>query len=137
MQDFSYGIIPLIRVEGSYKTVLLLHHNGHFWGFPKGHLEQGEAPLDAATRELYEETSLRVVKVLNPEPLKETYMFHKQSVAVYKQVLFYLCLVEGDVEIDGKEILDYRLCNLDSAQELLTYKDAKALIPQIKNLLNA
>lgn len=136
MQDVSYGIIPLIVVEGSYNTVVLLHRNGHFWGFPKGHLEPSETPLEAATRELFEETSLKVIKVLNPEPLQESYMFLKGHTQVYKQVLFYMCLVEGKIHIDGKEILDWRLCNLDSAQELLTYNDAKALIPHIKRFLN-
>lgn len=30
------------------------------WGFPKGHVEEGEQPFETAVREVYEETGLRV-----------------------------------------------------------------------------
>jgi len=32
----------------------------HVWGVPAGKLEQGETPLEAAIRELHEETSIRI-----------------------------------------------------------------------------
>jgi 8-oxo-dGTP diphosphatase len=33
----------------------------HVWGVPAGKLEQGETPLQAAIRELHEETAIRVI----------------------------------------------------------------------------
>ena len=32
-----------------------------YWGFPKGHLEEGETPIQAAIREVQEETGFIVV----------------------------------------------------------------------------
>ena len=42
-----------------------------FWGYPKGHLEDGEKPSDAALREVYEETGFKV-KLANDTPIAES-----------------------------------------------------------------
>lgn len=131
MQDTSYGIIPIIREGNEYKVLVLLHQNGLFWGFPKGHRELGEEPIDTAIRELYEETQLKVINVLDQDPLVERYTFYQQGVQVNKKVLFFIALVEGKVKIDGVEIKDYRLCKIEAAKQLLTYCEAKDLIDQI------
>lgn len=136
MQDRSFGIIPLVKDQGKYKLIILQHGNGFFWGFPKGHAENGEEPFKAAQRELFEETGLEVVKLLDQNPLIERYSFIKQDIKVHKEVLFFICLVQGDVKIDGKEILDYRLCDFEKAHNLLTYKEAKKLVDQVKTHLN-
>ena len=48
------------------KILLLLRHReksyGDCWGEPAGKVEPGEQPIDAAARELYEETSIRASK---------------------------------------------------------------------------
>ena len=38
----------------------LLIRRGHEWAFPKGHIEQGEGPADAARREVREETGIEI-----------------------------------------------------------------------------
>ena len=42
------------------RYLLIEHQHTPFWEFPKGHLEPGESPADAAVREVYEETGYRV-----------------------------------------------------------------------------
>lgn len=57
---------PLTHITGagvllcssSSGRVLLLQKPGGYWETPGGHLEPGESPLQAALRELYEETGL-------------------------------------------------------------------------------
>ena len=38
--------------------ILLVHHNLGHWGMPKGHVELGETDIDAAMREVFEETGI-------------------------------------------------------------------------------
>ena len=38
------------------------------WQFPQGGMDEGEEPIDAALRELYEETSIRSVEILTAAP---------------------------------------------------------------------
>ena len=55
MKTLSCGII----LKNEFNEFLLVHPtNQKFWDFPKGGLEDGEAPLEAARRELKEETGL-------------------------------------------------------------------------------
>jgi putative (di)nucleoside polyphosphate hydrolase len=42
--------------------------DGYAWQMPQGGIDPGEAPLDAAFRELYEETSVRSVRLLAEAP---------------------------------------------------------------------
>ena len=43
-----------------------------YWGFPKGHLEEGENPLQAALREVQEETGFVVQVPESLIPISET-----------------------------------------------------------------
>ena len=50
-RSFSAGGIVVCSDD-----ILLVCENGNFWGFPKGRIEPGETPLQAASREIIEET---------------------------------------------------------------------------------
>lgn len=39
--------------------VIVVSQNGDSWSLPKGHVEEGESLLDAARREIYEESGVR------------------------------------------------------------------------------
>ena len=45
----------VVNAEG---RVLLVSQHGTSWSLPKGHLEEGETPLEAAQREIHEETGV-------------------------------------------------------------------------------
>ena len=53
------GII--INKEGE---IVLVEQHGNSWSFPKGGIEAGESELDAAVREIYEETGLKNVDLV-------------------------------------------------------------------------
>ena len=42
------------------KVLLVQQHQG-FWGFPKGHVENGETEIQTAIREVKEETNIDVI----------------------------------------------------------------------------
>ena len=53
----SAGIVP-VRFVNDEPLFLLLRSFGSFWDHPKGRVEDGEELLDAAMREILEETSI-------------------------------------------------------------------------------
>lgn len=46
--------------------VLLVSQFGTSWSLPKGHLEEGESPLEAARREIREETGVGRLELVRP-----------------------------------------------------------------------
>lgn len=59
-RTFSAGGIVL----DSKGRVLVVQQNRNSWSLPKGHVESGETPLDAARREIGEETGLSGLTLL-------------------------------------------------------------------------
>lgn len=57
--EYSYGAIACTRT-GSGLMYLLVHERGGHVGFPKGHIEPGETPVQCALREVWEETGVHV-----------------------------------------------------------------------------
>ena len=61
--DFAAGGIVLLE----QKILIVKNKRGDspedgvsWWGYPKGHMEEGEKPADAAVREVFEETGFEV-----------------------------------------------------------------------------
>ena len=71
---------------------LLLRYGGGNWGFPKGHVEAGESDVQAAQREVEEETGIPVAaQRLLPGFEDDTdYRFRRGHVLVEKDVRFFL-----------------------------------------------
>lgn len=71
---------------------LLLRYGGGNWGFPKGHVEAGETDIQAAQREVFEETGIPVdaQRLLDGFEDDTDYRFRRGSVLVEKDVRFYL-----------------------------------------------
>jgi predicted NUDIX family NTP pyrophosphohydrolase len=79
MSGTSAGIL-VYRRQGQRPAFLLGHPGGPLWGrkdlgawmVPKGLIEPGEAPIDAAVREFEEETGLKPPAITHPlKPLRQ------------------------------------------------------------------
>lgn len=133
-KERSFGIIPLRRHHDDWEVLLVRHGKGH-WAFPKGHAELRENPQETASRELFEETGLRVVRFLPFEPLEETYFFTWEKERIHKTVLYFLAEVEGEIRLQDDEISDHRWLSLDEAEKFVTFPEARRILRTVKELL--
>lgn len=131
--ETSYGIIP-VRKEGDDWEVLLVSPHHGYWGLPKGHAENAETDLEAATRELFEETGLRIVGLLTHDIFKETYTYRKGSALIHKQVIYFLAKVEGEVLLQPEEIQAHKWVKLLKGAEYVTYPATKRVLIQAAQL---
>lgn len=122
----SCGVIPLRRTpDPSY--LVLKYPQGH-WGFPKGHLEDGDESLwDAATRELTEETDLEATKRFDDFREVLDYWFTQDEKRHHKTVYFFGCEVSDGTVSLSEEHRDYRWTTTEETRELLTYENEKTL----------
>jgi mutator protein MutT len=124
--EVSYGGVVLRGPE-----VLVITPAGrHVTGLPKGGLEPGETPEQAAAREVREETG--IVATVR-EPLGEVrYTYRRNGRRVRKTVHFFLCdYVEGSTEDHDHEVDDARWIAIAGARTELTYPGERALIERL------
>ena len=123
--------MPLIRQSGAIfvrldtkePKVLLItaKRNPKTWIFPKGHVEKGETPAEAALREAREEAGVSG-KVIGPAGVLE-YGF----LGVKARVDYFLAVLtrETGPPEDGRS---RAWCGLDEALERLSYKNTRKLL---------
>jgi len=131
----SAGFIAIRKWQGCWQVLLLFHSSGNYWGFPKGHIEPGESKMQAAKRELFEETSLSLSRLIQEEPYEETFRFKGLDCEIEKHVFYFLAEVEGELIIDGQEILEGRFVDFDEAARLVTFDSAKKQLRQVREVL--
>jgi len=78
---FSAGAVVLRPEAGGWRYLLLRVFRT--WDFPKGGLEAGEVPLEAAIREVEEETALTQLEFRWGEVYRETARYSAGKVARY------------------------------------------------------
>jgi len=127
----SFGIIPLRKEDGEWQVFLVEHAQGHFWGFPKGHAEEGESPFASAKRELKEETNLDIQSLVTPDPLVEQYQYMRNSMSMQKLVTYFIAEVTGDVVLQTAEIQNGLWFSFPQAMSKLTYKEGKRVLSQV------
>lgn len=71
---------------------LLLRYGGGNWGFPKGHVEAGETDVQAAQREVGEETGIPIEQQRLVDGFEDDtdYRFRRGHTLVEKDVRFFL-----------------------------------------------
>ena len=129
--EHSAGIIPYM--EGKY--CLIREMNSGEWGFPKGHLEEGETELEAAKRELFEETGLQAEIV---EGYEESFTYFLPTKGKRKRATYFLGIVTGRGEAThAHEISDQGWFPFEEAMERLTHHESKDILSKAKEHLES
>ena len=135
--DFSAGGIVL----SEEKILLVKNKKGDsskdsepWWGYPKGHLEEGEKPSEAAVREVFEETGFEV-KIMNTKPIAESrYEIERNGEKFQKTVWFYeMEVIEAFKNEPDDEIEEIALENFDNALGLLTHDEDRKILKYVFN----
>ena len=84
----SAGVV-VFRIEDGKPLYMLLKHPS-YWGFAKGHLEDGETEQDTALRELREESGLTEVQLVPDFRQEIEYWFKQSGDVIHKKVVFFL-----------------------------------------------
>lgn len=110
-------------------TFLLIRDPYENWGLPKGHIEGAESPLEAALREVEEETGLRSLLAVGELPTIDWY-FRDRGRLIHKFCHFFLVeSVSGEaIPQEAEGITECLWCPLESALETITYENAREVL---------
>lgn len=94
---------------------------------PKGHIDEGESRLAAATREVREETGVVAEPVIELGEVR--YWYVRAGRRVPKSVFFFLFrYVSGDPADHDDEVLEVRWMGLEQARRELSYAGEREMV---------
>lgn len=103
------------------------------WQLPKGIVGKEEAAEETALREVREETGLTASLIGPLERIEYWYYGSGGGIRFHKYVHFYLMRYENGSTADhDHEVTEARWVSLAEAEEMLTFKSERALIPEVR-----
>ena len=129
-EEISSGGVVFRRFGGIPKYLLILDSHGN-WGFPKGHLKEGESASDAAHREILEETGLS--DLIGHATLRELdWTFRMGNALVHKHCAYFLFeSTAGETCPQGEEgITECTWFAYEDAIRKLTFQNTRTLLTE-------
>lgn len=120
----SCGAVMYTKKDGVRMYILITNISGHI-GFPKGHIEAGENEKQTALREIYEETGV-TTKII--DGFRESYHYLINGFIKKKAVYFLASFDEKDIQMNIREISEYRLVTFEEAYATLNFKHDKDIL---------
>lgn len=132
--EISCGAVVYTRIKNEIYWLIIRSLEG-IYGFPKGHMEDGENELDTAVREIMEETGISPCFVDGFRVVDEYPLPRKKG--VIKRVVYFLAEFSGqDIKYQKEELLEAKLMTYDEAISLMQFDNTKVILTKAQDFLN-
>lgn len=128
------GIV--VRPDGK---IVLVEQGGNSWSFPKGGIDKDEAILDAAMREIREETGISELTLKKDLGMYERYSLARDGVSddltqgLRERYMFLFQTPQTEAVADGMEITAVRFVTVDEGIALLTHPKDKVFLESVRD----
>lgn len=110
------------------KVLLVYEKNRNFWGFPKGHMEEGENEIQTALREVKEEVGLEV-EIDEEKRYTLNYIIRDE---IDKTTVLYIARPKSEeIVMQESEIENIKWCDFDEALNTLTFENWKDMFKKV------
>jgi 8-oxo-dGTP pyrophosphatase MutT (NUDIX family) len=126
----------VFRTADDGLVYLVIRDSYQNWGFPKGHIEDGEAADSAAVREVSEETGLSDLTVRGAiDPIDWYFKFRGNL--IHKVCHFFLMQTEQTSTLPQRAegITACRWLGFDEAHALISYENARDVLRRANEML--
>jgi 8-oxo-dGTP pyrophosphatase MutT (NUDIX family) len=137
-RETSAGGVVFRRDPGGRVRYLLIRDSYRNWGFPKGHLEPGEPPADAARREVAEETGLAELILHGPIRVIDWY-FRFRGKTIHKYCHFFLFESRAGDPVPQEEegITECAWHQPEDALATISYDNARGVLRRAAEMVRA
>lgn len=127
-QILASGVVVYYLEHDEPWFLLIRSRRDRSWGFPKGHLIDGEDTLRGAMRELWEETGIRDVTLIPGFADRIFYRVTRGGAFRQKTVTYFLGRIEAPTIRLSEEHSEHRWVTLEDARGLLTFENLRTII---------
>ena len=133
------GFVVYRRTSDGVKF-LLLYRRGNYWNFPKGHFKAGERSIEAALRELEEETGIKKSEMRIVPNFRAYERFHFQvgNEQIFDTVILFLAEThKAEIRIEPREHSGYGWFLPRDAANIIgkKYEDTRKVLRQANAFL--
>lgn len=139
-RDAAGGII--MRPDGK---IALVWQNGNSWSFPKGGIDPHESTLEAAWREIKEETGLTAADLQFVKELGTLVRYsigkggtgEDMSRPPSTRTFYFFTTDKTEMKPQDKEVTEAKFVTIDEALKLLTHPKDRDFLESIRDSLSA
>ena len=136
--EYNFGAGGIVLNKN--KQVLLITNGKMLWGFPKGRVKEDETILDNAKREIYEETGitdLTLIEDLGEYKRTQLNLDGSENKNIIKTIhMFLFKTSEIKLKPLDESIAEARWVNKEEVASLLQHKKDKEFFNKIKSKIN-
>jgi 8-oxo-dGTP pyrophosphatase MutT (NUDIX family) len=139
-RQVSSGGVITRQARGHPQVCLIARRQDgqRIWGLPKGHVEAGEDPRDAAVREVREETGLVGKPLTKLGAISYWFAVKRERVRYFKRVHFYLLTyLEGSTRAHDHEVEHAAWLPLSKAIARISYENERKILRKAQQYLKA
>ena len=119
----------MVRTDAGLEICLIRPAGRTVWGLPKGGIESGETLMQAATREVAEETGISAEVDAELGAIDYSFYSREQNGRIHKTVHYYLMhATGGDTADHDHEVSEARWVSLPEALRLMTYPNEREMV---------
>ena len=129
----SCGAVVFTIVDNCIKYLLIQNRNG-IYGFPKGHVEDGESEMQTAIREVFEEVGIKV-ELLNGFRTEDEHLIPNKENTIKKIVYFLGEYNNQKINYQKEELSNAELVDYETALALFQFESSKRILKEANDFL--
>lgn len=138
VEQTSAGGVAFRRKGRAHEVALISVRPSGRWQLPKGIVDEGETPEQAAVREVREEAGVETDIVAHVETIQYWYYGERggERVRFRKRVHFFLLAYRrGDVRDHDHEVMEARWVGFEEAAAMLAFKSEREVLEKARGLI--
>lgn len=131
--EVSCGAVVFTHKDNYIKYVIVKSLEGYY-GFPKGHMENDETEIETATREILEETGLRIHIIEGFKTTDEHPIPNKEG--VIKKIIYFLAQYDlQEINYQKEELKGAYLMSYGEAMNAFQFESSKRILSEAQEFI--